>query len=316
MSYKYAEKKSIWRTERKFCDEFRPTIEHLGLDYKIDKMTKFGNDSFLIAIIQQLRRKDVYNLIGEENQIFVDRLACWILREKVCQFITSSDHPNIKAFREKFEKEGPKTTTWDKHWEDKKNEKCLPNVWFIEATAWFLNIDIMVVTLADEKDLELIWEVSGNLDNPEEKAQPFGPLVIGSKCDLYYLSLLLEENGEKLEKGCNEKSLDNLWKIHKKTLDEKKETKCPNCGLKYQRLLKHLSFPSTCYDKVDENFIVELKSKAKANHKASKAKSRKKIQTHETFKAREDRLAMQSYYMMKKRMKRQEAKNKNEEEKK
>ena len=168
----------------------------------------------------------------------------------------------------------------------------------------------MLVTIADDtKVLHFIQDLSGNLEHPEE-ALDIGPLVLGNKCSLYYVSLLLEENGEKLKRENYKKYAEDLLdKDWRKILNKNEKTEiCPYCGFNFQRLLRHLSSSGSCKEKASEAFIEELKVKAKKNQKASKAKSQKNIRTHESFDAREDRLAMQSYCMMKRRIKQKEEK--------
>ena len=122
------------------------------------------------------------------------------LRRKVCEFVKVSDNSQVQMFREKFEKEGPKKTTWEKFWKGQEKRECLPSFWFIKATALLLNIDVMLVRIADDKKvLHYIEDHSGNMEHPEE-ALSIGPLVLGIKCNMYYVSLLMKEDGEKLKR--------------------------------------------------------------------------------------------------------------------
>ena len=306
--YNEALEKNIWRTERRFCSEISQTMKNLGISYKLDRMTNHDSDSFLVAIMQQLRREDIYDLLEEDIKNLADEMKPWNLRGKILEFIKSSESDQLKILKINFEKEGPKETTWETFWKERRNRECLPSIWFIEAAAMCLQMDMIFVTIAEEKGLQYLWEVPCNVNHDDKKVRPIGTLVLGNKCEMYFVSLLLEENGEELKIGDCEKYDRNLWKLHKKEIDLKNKTEiCPQCGKQFKRLLRHLSNTNSCNEKVSVSLVEGLKSRSKKNHKLSKAKSKKKIQTHESLEAREDRLAMKSYYEMKTRMKKTKA---------
>lgn len=60
--YSVAAKKNVWRTERRFCDEIQQAVKNIGLPYKLDKIIKYGSSTFCMAILQQLRRKDIFDI--------------------------------------------------------------------------------------------------------------------------------------------------------------------------------------------------------------------------------------------------------------
>ena len=232
------------------------------------------------------------------------------LRRRICEFLKVSDSIQVQLLREKFDLKVQ--ISWEDYWKEQVKWETIPSMWFIMATALFLNIDIRLVTLPDEKEvLPFIQELSGNLENPDDVLLN-GPLVLGNNCYHYYVSLISEKDGEKLKKEDLAKYQEDFWdKEENKRINQNKETEnCPYCDCKFQRLLRHLSSPGPCKDNSSDEIIQELKLKAKAKHKVSKAKSQKLIQTHESFEKREDRLAMHSYYMKKKRMKDQQGKEK------
>ena len=310
--YSLAAKKNVWRTERRFCDEIQQAVRNMGLTYKPNRIIKDGSRTFCMAILQQLRRKDIFYNLSDDMKKLSDNMDPVELRGRVCNFLEFSDNIQVQLLREKFDMKLQMDITWEDYWKHQRNKETIPSLWFIMATALFLNIDIMLVTIPDEKEvLPFIQELSGNLEKPDEVLSNC-PLVLGNNCYHYYVSLHLEKNGEKLKKENVEKYQEKIFEKEdqERILKIKSTENCPYCDRKFQRLLRHLSSPGPCKDNSSDEIIQELKLKAKANHKASKAKSQKLIQTHESLEKREDRLAMHSYYMMKKRMKDKKGKEK------
>ena len=69
--YDFTVEKKIWRTERKFCNEIIDTVKNFGVSYKLDRITKDDDNTFLVAIMQQLKREDVYNFLDDETNKYV-----------------------------------------------------------------------------------------------------------------------------------------------------------------------------------------------------------------------------------------------------
>lgn len=307
--YEEAKKLNIWKTERRFADEFTTALEKLGIRYKIDRLTKAGPKSFMVAVLQQLRSPDIYSKLGDENKYLADRMGPLYLRRKVVEFITTSSHSKVQDMKAEFAKRKDKRS-WDKFWDDAKKSDVTSTIWFIEATALFLNIDIILVEISDkEASTYFLEHISGNLSDLQ-KSSDAGPIVLCAKTNFHHQSILVLDGHEKLKKEDFEKYESNLYLSPK----EKSETPCPNCRKPFKKLLQHISYPkSKCHGKVSDSFIIELREKSARAHKISKASSKRKIQTFETLKERKDRLSMHSYYMEKNRNKKRALQKQQEE---
>ena len=277
----------------------------------MDRLTKAGPKSFMVAILQQLRSQDIYSKLTDENKYLADRMGPLYLRRKVVEFITTSSHPRVEDMKAEFAKRKSKRS-WENFWDGAKQSNVTSTIWFIQATALFLNMDIILVQISDkEASTYFLEHISGSLGDSEKNPEA-GPIVLCEKTNFHHQSILVQDGHEKLKKEDFEIYEENLNISPKEEI----ETLCPNCGKPYKRLLQHISFPkSKCHGKLSDAFIQELRDKSAKQHKISKAKSKRKIQTFETITERNDRLAMHSFYMEKHRnKKRADQKEKEEKE--
>ena len=311
--YDDAKKLNLWKTERKIADEIMEAVTHFKLPYCLDRLTRYDINSFYTAVLQQMRRKEIYSSLDEENQRIADSMDLHILKRKICALMTKSENEEeiddrIKRLRWSFanQKMLEKWGSWNNYWEKMDIQfsqdgitEFFANDWQIKATSIYLNRDIAVVRirspnvddgtiwLGDEdapmraeyfsKDLGFLFEV----DNSKA-------LIIGLKTNIHYQSLLVS--------NCHQ--LEDV----PSTSHPKNTSNCPNCDKSYVQLLKHIS-QTDCKNKVDQNFIQELRDKTKSRNKEQnkvhKANSRKFIQFHESSKERESRLLKKREVMKK-----------------
>ena len=78
--YERAQDSNLWRTERKFANEVMEGIRNLKLPLRIDKLTKYEPDSFYVAILQQMKRKSIYESL-RENVSKVGILECLLVKD-------------------------------------------------------------------------------------------------------------------------------------------------------------------------------------------------------------------------------------------
>ena len=78
--------------------------------------------------------------------------------------------------------------SWNSYWERMTENKVWVDSWFIQATAWYLKLDLWIVDCSSRDDHPFI-RISGNLENPDTPCN--GPiLTLGTKSSCHYQSLL------------------------------------------------------------------------------------------------------------------------------
>ena len=96
----------------------------------------------------------------------------------------------IAMFRAQYEEtDGPANKeTWDEYWERMVADKTWVDFWFIQSTAWYLQLDMWIITTSSTENSPYI-EISGNL---EEGVIPVNRpiLILGTKSNCHYQSLI------------------------------------------------------------------------------------------------------------------------------
>ena len=113
-----------------------------------------------------------------------------LLRQEVHRFIVSSKHPRILEYRRMYDEVVSviDERTWTEYWGIMvKNYEWVDYI-FVQSTAWFLGHDIIIVTTTSTESHPYIT-ISGNLQD-ENKPCPANPLIIGSKSQIHFQSLL------------------------------------------------------------------------------------------------------------------------------
>ena len=167
--YEEAVAKNTWKVEKKLADELLNAAKELNLDMKIDRLTEYRLNSFPIAILQQLRRKDVIGKLDKKIQDVANEMDQRILRREIVNFIKSSDNPEVlkmkRDYKETSQDSKPPWKTWKGMLKDTWVEP-----WFIQATAWYLQLYIHVVRIVSDPDNPVILDkVLGKLIYSDEK---------------------------------------------------------------------------------------------------------------------------------------------------
>ena len=69
MDYHEAMKDPGWDKERKWADAIMSSNRRLGLWHlKLDELTKGEGSCFMIAVVQQMRRNDIFDHLGEDDK--------------------------------------------------------------------------------------------------------------------------------------------------------------------------------------------------------------------------------------------------------
>ena len=144
------------QTEAKIANEIMKTVQALGLPLKLDQLTEGLGNCFPISIIQQCRRPEIFNQLKiVMKMILRHHNPHGILRVVVKQFITNSKHPNIARFKERYEalEQTISKETWSQYWQRMINDKIWVDFWFVQATAWYLGLDLWIVDCQSKDDM-------------------------------------------------------------------------------------------------------------------------------------------------------------------
>ena len=181
-------------TEGTIASEIMKTVRALGLPLKLDKLTEGQGNCFPIAIIQQLRRPEIYEQLKLKDRTLTRiRDGHKALRLYVVKFIIESENPNVERFHSQYNdlESGIAGETWSQYWTRLSKDKVWVDFWFVQATAWYLQLDLWIVDCESRDDHPFI-QVSGNLDNAEVSCG--GPIItLGTKSSCHYQSLLPTE---------------------------------------------------------------------------------------------------------------------------
>ena len=78
-------------------------VHKLELPFKLDQLTEGQGNCFPIAVVQQCRRPDILKTLTPNiQQIVKDENGHSQLRVEVVKFISSSEHPKIRSFKEEY----------------------------------------------------------------------------------------------------------------------------------------------------------------------------------------------------------------------
>ena len=167
------------------------TVHRLQLPFKLDQLTEGRGNCFPISIIQQCKRPEISSYLRPTLKHIVNlKTGPLTLRRKVIDFIKKSKTQRVILFKKQYEEtDGPvNKETWHQYWERMGTDKTWVDYWFIQATAWFLQLNIWIVATSSTDNSPYI-EVSGNMGDGNMPCD--GPIItLGSKSNVHYQSLL------------------------------------------------------------------------------------------------------------------------------
>ena len=170
------------------------TVNRLHLPFILDKLTEGRGNCFPIAIIQQCQRPEINKLLKLVTKMLVKTQRTGpkhkALRYSVMEFIKKSEHPRIERFRLQYEETDGivNRETWNNYWKRMLRDGTWVDYWFVQATAWYLQLDIWIIATSNTENSPYI-AISGNLEN--ENIPCSGPIItLGTKSNSHYQSLL------------------------------------------------------------------------------------------------------------------------------
>ena len=188
---KQAQNEDLFQIERRIADEIMETVHRLQLPFKLDQMTEGRGNCFPISIIQQCRRPEISSYLRPALKHIANlRTGPLTLRTKVKDFVKKSKTQRLMLFKKQYEETDGTVNreTWHQYWERMATDKTWVDYWFIQATAWFLQVNIWIVATSSTDNSPYI-EVSGNMGDGSMPCD--GPIItLGTKSNVHYQSLL------------------------------------------------------------------------------------------------------------------------------
>ena len=257
--------------EKKIADEIMNTVQRLRLPLIIDNLTEGKGDCFPLAVIAQCRRPEIFSRLDVQVQNIINQNNPTLLRHEVKGFIMNCQHVRVKEFQKNYEDLVSiiDNRKWSEYWDIMEREYEWVDQIFVQATAWFIKNDILIVTTTSTEKSPYI-KISGNISNEDIRCQGF-PLLIGCKGNVHYHSILpayhssgkefivnmqkdksyvdsnvvcsKSEVNIQLEDNCNDTAfeyIDGISKAIQFKIFPDKRVCCPLCKKIFKNIIAHL----------------------------------------------------------------------------
>ena len=170
-------------------DTLKSAIIRCNLKLALDNPTEGFGDCFPNAIVQQCRRPEVkaWLIQNKPSAIFTSPQT---LRSKAKTFALQSKDEVVTSLRAKYEREirPVEKKSWEDYWDLMGKKGTWVDHIFIQMTAWYMNLDIMILTTSSRSEDPFI-HLSGNIkETPGNISGP--PLILGNYTNVHYQSLI------------------------------------------------------------------------------------------------------------------------------
>ena len=149
----------------------------------------------------------------DDIKALVDKMDTNGLRNTVCDFMLTSNHPKVKIFKERYERLDGSNLPWIELWAAGRKGMRNSTVWadqnFMQATAWLLGVDIKILNSVCINGMINYLSYSGNLEE-ENVPSIVPPMTIGYRTNCHFQSLLpleVNDGGAALIRQMNERNL-------------------------------------------------------------------------------------------------------------
>ena len=171
-------------------------IHKAGEHLKLDEPTLGDGSCFSHAIVQQCRRRPVKLFLQSRGVTVSDFMH---LKKSVAQFIQANiNTQKVQNLRVNFDVsqlnmhwEGLQKRSWSDYWKDMQRPKGL-RAWadniFVQATAWYLNVDLRIIYAGADTQGQTVTTTDGN----------FSPVAGGERRPLLYLGYIVNEHYQSL----------------------------------------------------------------------------------------------------------------------
>ena len=298
MNYREAEQNHTWEIERECADKIMEHVRRHCLGYKLDELTRGLGSCFMIAVLQQINRPEVFRQATSEVQTIAQTLDHKRLRKCVKEYIQhllETGHQKVIGMKEFYnvdkiarEAVGEKVKTWEDYWKNMEREVVWADSWFIQSTAWYLNMEIKIIDTAGNDDRPYYF-IDADIDDLGFYNET---LCLGLVTNTHYQSLLDEEE----EVEVNRKELkDSSEKTKGDTSVRIDDDKCLSCGKKLKNVLQHIKKSKICRNNEEgkkQSKLLEEKSleNRRINKRFNESKRRKRLrdEDEDSFKRKEN----------------------------
>ena len=205
-SYKYG-----WELERSVGKELEALIEERKLPFKLDKLTKGNGSCWMISVFQQCKRTEIWLYLADDIRTLVEKMDTDGLRNAVANLMLSSNHPKIRTYKERYDRNDGAELSWNKLWEAMRNPSKWADQNFMQGTAWLLGVDIMILNSKSINGIINFNKFSGNLEE-EDVPSIVPPMTIGYRTRCHFQSILpneIHDGGASKIREINEKYQSN-----------------------------------------------------------------------------------------------------------
>ena len=293
LDYNEALKDPSWDNERRWADNIMTSNRRLGLDFfKLDQLTKGEGSCFPIAVVQQLNREEVFENIREDLRPLARTMDHHLLRVKVKDFICrlNRNHQKVSELKEIFSIDqaakaaaGEETKTWEEYWESMLVDTEWADAYFIQATAWYLQMNIQIMDTKCRED-EPFYRIDGDFTG--EGCTDI--LYIGYVSEVHYQSLLIDyaertTQGEASDENVDEDGSLSLPSVEDQEeeididddqeelvtdhttiegrITQEKDDRCSTCRKTFKNLIMHIKRSQKC--KVSDSDLRKLEERSR-----------------------------------------------------
>ena len=225
-----------------------------------DEETPGDGNCFTRSIMQQCERKEVKEWI-REHQPWKMANSHHDLRIRVSKFALQESNDNLRNLREHYEniqvplqiEDGNEVRSWNDYWIWMSQDKVWADDIFIQATAWYLELDLKIITYTSTPEKPFMTITGGEYSRelnkpnlylgyypvpPNQHYQSFLPKLPVPSKSLPTLKLRRKKHDEN---GSFTSTIDkereaNKWKeVTSKNVSTKKVTSNPNSAGKIKR---------------------------------------------------------------------------------
>ena len=278
MDYHEALRNDTWKNERELADKILTYTKRHNLNYKLDKLTRGQGNCFPLSVLQQINQEDIFDFLmvaqskqgnricdslNSDIRAIAQRMDHQEFRKRIQNFIINSDDERLTPMKINFNESmnvsanmGQPTETWQQYWERMIKDKEWVDSFFIQATAFFLNLDIRII------------ETACNQKNPFHEMKCGIPdsktIHLGYVTATHYQSLILNENE------------DHKTTFPKVAFAKKDQVQCPICKKWFKNTLSHIEKSQRCKDNIDETDKIDLQRNAEDLKRINRNKRQKK----------------------------------------
>jgi hypothetical protein len=179
---KYIEDENNLKIERNIANDIMETVQRLKLPFKFDQLTEGMGNCFPISIMQQCWRPEIFGQLKSIPKMLVkQRTGHSALRFNIKQFVMKSKHPRVARFQAQYEETDGivNQETWLQYWTRMTANGTWVDFWFIQATAWYMQLDIWIIATSNTENSPYI-EINGNIEDDTTPCN--GPIItLGTK---------------------------------------------------------------------------------------------------------------------------------------